>query len=87
MNDVREEPGCYQCGSFAGTIFRLCENCLSQNEQRRDTIRLRRSRVGTLRNKATTRARLGTIAAPATIIVLFGAAAAAYLYLVDLLGA
>lgn len=87
MNDVREEPGCYQCGSFAGTTFRLCENCLSQNEQRRDTIRLRRSRVGTLGNKARTRASLGTLAALVTIILLFGAAAAAYLYLVDLLSA
>jgi|GEM_PF-4468135 len=41
MSDLTEEPGCYQCGSFEGTTFRLCASCRESNERERDERRHR----------------------------------------------
>jgi hypothetical protein len=77
MSDVREEPGCYQCGSFTGTTFRLCDNCIARNEQRRDTIRLRRRGSSVTKKPFSVRWRRRTLVTLATLIMASGVAFAA----------
>ncbi len=87
MSDLREDPGCYQCGSFAGSTFRLCSACIQRNEDKRSRIRLRRRASTAPESSSKLRLRLDQLTVFGAVAAISGAAVAAYLCIMYALNA